>query len=90
MPRRFRLSVPKKNEERKACGRTVLASHVTLTQGDLLVATSCDHEDEMKVSIPINLLWQSEAPTLARLQARLKTLPALPHGKFCASVMNGI
>lgn len=73
MPRWFRLSVPKKNEERSA-------SPVCLAQGDLVVGMAFHEDEELKVSIPISFLWQTEAPTLARLQARLNSLSALPHG----------
>jgi len=86
MPRRFSLAVPGKNAYSKKRGRTVSVQHVPLmpetigiSSEDLKRAIS---EEEMKVSLPLSLVWDCKASTLARLQGRIKTLSALPRGTF--------
>lgn len=74
MPKKFRLSVPVKNSWRKAQGRTVSVEHISTS----LKTT----DDELKVSIPIQLVCECEATTLSSLWGRVKELSALPHGMY--------
>lgn len=75
MPKKLRLSVPVKNSWRKAQGRTVSVEHISTST---LSPFSAD--DELKVSIPIQLVCECEATALTSLRGRVKALSVLQNG----------
>ena len=75
MPRKFQLSVPVKNAPRKARGRSVTVDHILLPVESIQLSNP-----SFSVSLPINILWDARATSLAILQKRLKELSVLPCG----------
>ena len=86
MPRKFRLSVHRKNEYRKARDRTVSVQHVSVAPVAVSVASDqsipSKSVEELKVSVPIDMVYDFELSTVAKLKDRLETLSSLPHGTF--------
>lgn len=82
MPRKFRLSVHRKNEFRKACASTVSVQRASVAPAAVSVdqSTSLKSIGELKVSVPIDLVCDFEVSTVAKLRERVKTLSPLPQG----------
>ena len=88
MPRKFRLSVPRKNEFRKAHAQrcTVSVQHISPKPENVCMAsTSRESDEELIVSIPIDVVHDSGVSTIAELQRQINILSILHDGKLMAS-----
>ena len=80
MPRKFRLSVHRKNEYRKACAGTVSVQHIPMDPAAVTVTNEPSPPEELKVSVPLDLVNDFELSTVAELRDRIMTLSLLPQG----------
>ena len=79
MPRKFRLSVHRKNEFRKRHAECVAASNQE-DDHTLPVSIPLESVSVLKVSLPREMYLEAPISTISQLQRRLKALPVLPQG----------
>lgn len=97
MPSKFRLSVHRKKERKKAQKRSVTVQHLSVhfespftsftsqpvqSTPQPIQSTSQVQPEEFKVSIPRAVLWSYDVVSVTMLQERIRALPALPCGKY--------
>ena len=102
MPKKFRLSVQRKNECRRQRNRTVTIQHeFILTSSQPIVQSSVLQSflsqsanppqsvpDVLRVSIPRNILHDCEVSSVIKLQERIKALSVLPQGMLTLSLLS--
>jgi hypothetical protein len=87
MPARFRLSVHRKNEYRKAQRRSVTVQPISIefrspfTNSQPVQSTSPTQPEVLMVSIPRCVLQRYDVASVMILRERIGTLAALPTGK---------
>ena len=87
-PRKFRLSVHRKNEYRKARAATapsVSVQHVPVPPGEVHLYEP-ESVNELKVSVPIEVVYNFEFSSISKLRERVSTLSLLPNGMMCVCV----
>ena len=76
MPRKFRLSVHRKNEFRKCPAKRIDQE----SDPALLVSIPSKSVSVLKVALPLEIYLQTPVSTISQLQQRWKVMPVLPHG----------